>query len=175
METITTNARGISRRELLKGCVMVGASLAVGSGFVAGSSAAWAMETNHVTPSEMATLIQMARDIYPHNHVADEYYARAVKGYDSMDFKSQIADGINALNAAAQGRGYSSYLSIPWEADRVKILESMENSSFFQTIRGNLVTGLYNQPEVWTLFGYEGESYSKGGYVNRGFNDINWI
>jgi hypothetical protein len=154
---------------------MVGASLAVGSSFVAGSSAAWAMETNHVTPSEMATLIQMARDIYPHNHVADEYYARAVKGYDSMDFKSQIADGINALNAAAQGRGYSSYLSIPWEADRVKILESMENSSFFQTIRGNLVTGLYNQPEVWTLFGYEGESYSKGGYVNRGFNDINWI
>ncbi len=175
METITTNARGISRRDLLKGCVMVGASLAVGSGFVAGSSAAWAMETNHVTPSEMATLIQMARDIYPHNHVADEYYARAVKGYDSEDFKSQIAEGINALNAAAQGQGYAGYLSVPWEADRVKILQSMEDSSFFQTIRGNLITGLYNQPEVWTLFGYEGESYSKGGYINRGFNDINWI
>ena len=175
METIKTNERGISRRDLLKGCVMVGATLAVGSGFVAGSSAAWAMETKHVSPEEMATLIQLARDIYPHNHVADEFYARAMKGYDSEELKVQISSGIYALNAAAQGRGYASYLSVPWEADRVKILQTMENSAFFQTVRGNLITGLYNQPEVWTLFGYEGESYSKGGYINRGFNDINWI
>jgi hypothetical protein len=25
------------------------------------------------------------------------------------------------------------------------------------------------------LFGYEGESYTKGGYINRGFDDITWI
>ena len=35
--------------------------------------------------------------------------------------------------------------------------------------------GLYNQPEVWTILGYEGESASKGGYINRGFNDIAWL
>ena len=52
----------------------------------------------------------------------------------------------------------------------------MEDSAFFQTIRGGLVTGLYNQKAVWPLFGYEGESsYSHGGYIDRGFNDINWI
>ena len=59
--------------------------------------------------------------------------------------------------------------------DRVDILRGMEESVFFQTIRGGLVTGLYNQKAVWPLFGYEGESYSKGGYIDRGFNDINWI
>ncbi|TIP32839.1 MAG: gluconate 2-dehydrogenase subunit 3 family protein, partial [Mesorhizobium sp.] len=29
--------------------------------------------------------------------------------------------------------------------------------------------------ELWPIFGYEGESYSKGGYITRGFNDIEWL
>ncbi|MEL6523884.1 MAG: Twin-arginine translocation pathway signal, partial [Pseudomonadota bacterium] len=51
----------------------------------------------------------------------------------------------------------------------------LEESSFFQQIRGGLVTGLYNQKSVWPIFGYEGESFSQGGYLDRGFNDINWL
>jgi hypothetical protein len=123
----------------------------------------------------MATLIQMARDIYPHDQVADEYYAAAVKGYDTQDSAAMIESGIAALNAAAQGKGHASYLAIGWERDRVDILRGMEDSSFFQTIRGGLVTGLYNQKAVWPLFGYEGESFSKGGYIDRGFDDIQWL
>ena len=29
--------------------------------------------------------------------------------------------------------------------------------------------------ELYAIFGYEGSSFEKGGYINRGFNDINWI
>ncbi len=25
------------------------------------------------------------------------------------------------------------------------------------------------------LFGYEGEAFSKGGYLTRGFNDLRWL
>ena len=50
-----------------------------------------------------------------------------------------------------------------------------EGEAFFQTVRGGLVTGLYNQKAVWPIFGYEGESFSKGGYIDRGFNDISWL
>jgi len=117
----------------------------------------------------------MARDIYPHDKVGDEFYVIAVKGYDTPEAAPGIADGIAALNAAAQGRGFDSYLATGWERDRVDILRGMENSAFFQQIRGGLVTGLYNQKAVWPIFGYEGESFSKGGYINRGFNDINWL
>jgi hypothetical protein len=42
-------------------------------------------------------------------------------------------------------------------------------------VQGDLVVGLYNNQEVWPKFGYEGESASKGGYMNRGFNDIDWL
>jgi len=165
----------LTRRELLSHSVAAGAAFVVGSGYVASSTAAWAMEVEHLTPATMATLIQMARDIYPHDHVADEFYAVAVKGYDTADNAPSVEAGIAALNAAAMGAGFASYIDTGWERDRVDILRGMENSAFFQQVRGGLVTGLYNQKEVWPLFGYEGESFSKGGYIDRGFNDITWI
>ncbi|MEM8648033.1 MAG: hypothetical protein AAGF86_17025, partial [Pseudomonadota bacterium] len=58
---------------------------------------------------------------------------------------------------------------------RVALLKAMESSGFFQKVRGSLVTGIYNNPEVWPIFGYEGPSAEEGGYINRGFDDINWL
>lgn len=165
---------GLTRRALLKQSIALGAFV-VGSRFVAAPDAAWAMEVTHLQPETMATLVQMARDIYPHDHVADQYYAAAVKGYDSDETAQIIESGVASLDAAARGRGFGRYLDVGWERDRVDILRAMEEGEFFQRIRGGLVTGLYNQKAVWPLFGYEGESYSKGGYIDRGFNDINWI
>lgn len=167
--------KGLTRRELLSRTMAAGASFVVGGSFVAGADAAWAMETTALKPETMATLIQMARDIYPHDHVGDEFYAIAVKGYDTADAADAVEAGIAALNAAARGKGHADYLSIGWERDRVDILRAVEDSAFFQKVRGGLVTGLYNQKAVWPLFGYEGESYSQGGYIDRGFNDINWL
>ena len=51
----------------------------------------------------------------------------------------------------------------------------MEKDPFFQKVRSGLITGIYNNKEVWPVFGYEGESASKGGYINRGFNDLDWL
>mgnify|MGYP000418556488 CR=1 FL=1 len=166
---------GLTRRALLSRAVAAGALSVTGAGFVAAPNAAWAMEVTVITPEQMATLLQMARDIYPHDHVADEYYAIAVKGYDAEDKKAMVAEGIAALDAAAVAQGHASYLAAGWEEDRVKVLQSMETSDFFQTVRAGLVTGLYNQKAVWPLFGYEGESFSLGGYIERGFDDINWL
>lgn len=172
---MTETLKGLSRRDLLKRASAASASLVVGTGFLAGADAAWAMETAALKPETMATLVQMARDIYPHDQVGDEHYVVAVKGYDSDAAAPGIEDGIAKLNAAAQAAGHDSYLAMGWERDRVDILRSMEDDPFFQQIRGGLVTGLYNQKAVWPIFGYEGESFSQGGYIDRGFDDINWL
>ena len=167
--------KGLSRRALLAGAVSAGAIAFTGAGFICAPSAAWAMEVKIIAPGQMATLLQMARDIYPHDQVADQFYAAAVKGYDAEDKKALVESGIAELDAAAKALGHPDYVSIGWEEDRVKVLQSLEKSAFFQTVRAGLVTGLYNQKEVWPIFGYEGESYSKGGYIDRGFNEINWL
>ena len=173
--TTSKGLKSLTRRDLLKQASAASATVLVGAGFVAAPNAAWAVETNVLAPETMATLMQMARDIYPHDQVGDEYYAVAVKGYDTEDAAEGIEAGIAALNAAAQGKGHDSYLAMGWERDRVDILRAMEDSAFFQQIRGGLVTGLYNQKAVWPIFGYEGASFEFGGYIDRGFNDINWL
>jgi hypothetical protein len=34
---------------------------------------------------------------------------------------------------------------------------------------------LYDDAEVWDLLGYEGASFDKGGYLHRGFDDLDWL
>lgn len=167
--------QGLTRRALLSRAMAAGALAVAGPGFIAAPDAAWAVEVTAISEHEMATLLQMARDIYPHDRVSDRFYAVAIKGYDSEDQKAAVSEGIAALDAAAKEAGFDSYLSVGWEADRVAILRRIEETPFFQTVRGGLVTGLYNQKELWPIFGYEGESFSQGGYIARGFDDIDWL
>jgi hypothetical protein len=172
---MTKVVRELTRRALLGRAMAAGALTVTGVGFIAAPNAAWALEVAVITPAQMATLLQMARDIYPHDKVGDQFYAVAVKGYDAADKKDMVAAGIAELDAAAVAQGHADYVSIGWEEDRVRVLQAVEKTPFFQTVRAGLVTGLYNQKEVWPIFGYEGESFSKGGYIERGFDDINWL
>lgn len=179
MVTVYKKEGGLSRRDLLKrgGALGALAMLTVSASAVFSPPNAWALEVKALKPETMATLIQLARDIYPHDHVPDKFYAIAVKGYDDKAAKDEAAkkmveDGIADLDAKA---GPGGYRGLGWEDQRVAVLRQIETTPFFQTIRGGLVTGLYNQKDVWPLFGYEGESYSKGGYKERGFADIEWL
>ena len=170
-----TQPRGLTRRELLSRSLAAGGSFLVGTSWVTSQSAAWAIELTVLKPETMATLVQMARDIYPHDRIPDDRYAVAVKGYDTAEKAPMVEAGIAALDAAAQGQGHPGYLGALWEAERVAVLRTIEKGEFFRTIRAGLVTDLYNQKEIWPLFGYEGESFSHGGYIDRGFNDIAWL
>jgi len=167
----------ISRRTALKA---VGAGLIVAGtgagGLVYGHNNAWAATAENLDADTFATLVQMSRDTYPHDRLEDKFYAAAVSGLDKAAkddaaLKTMLTDGVAGLNKAAGG----SYSGITDADKRVALLKAMESDGFFQKVRGNLVTGLYNNKEAWPLFGYEGASADKGGYINRGFNDINWL
>jgi hypothetical protein len=173
-----TNATALSRRSFLKASGATTMVLAAGA--IINPIEAWGLEVKTLKPETMRTLIQMARDIYPHDRLADRYYAVALKGYDGAaaddaELQKLLESGVAALDGAAQKMHGASYVETPWEADRVAILRTQEAEPYFQKVRGDLVTGIYNNPEVWPLFGYEGESFSKGGYIDRGFDDIEWL
>ncbi len=165
------------RRQFLKGSAAM--ALTISGGALLHSHEAWGLEVKNLKPATMRTLVQMARDIYPHDRIADRFYAIAVKGFDddaATDANRKLVeDGIATLNAAARKAQKADYTGVGWESDRHAILKTIEKTPLFQKLRGKLVVSLYNQKEVWPLFGYEGESASKGGYINRGFNDITWL
>jgi hypothetical protein len=168
----------LSRRSFVKASGATAIMLAAGA--IIHPIEAWGLETKALKPETVRTLIRMARDIYPHDRLADRYYAVALKGYDEAAagdeaLRDMLESGVASLDDAAKAAHGMSYAETAWEADRVAILRGMQEEAFFQKVRGDLVTGIYNNPEVWPLFGYEGESYSKGGYINRGFDDIEWL
>ncbi len=141
---------------------------------------AWGMMVKNLKPATMRTLIQMARDIYPHDSFGDRIYAEAMKGHDKAagkdaGTKKLLEDGVALLNSKANARHAMPYTDVGWESDRVAILKEIEGDAFFQKIRGGLVTGIYNNKDVWAKLGYEGDSFSKGGYLERGFDDISWL
>ena len=42
-------------------------------------------------------------------------------------------------------------------------------------MRSTTIEHLYRNREVWQLVGYEGSSVEYGGYIDRGFDDIDWL
>jgi hypothetical protein len=169
----------ISRRTLLRTGSMTAAAVAVvPASAITGK--AWAAAPVAVSAETFATLVKLARDIYPHDKLGDQHYGKVMEGLDAAAkddpaAKALLEEGVAALNSAAIGMKYASYNGVTDEKERVAILKDMEATPFFQKVRGSLVTGIYNNPEVWKVLGYEGESASQGGYINRGFDDIDWL
>ena len=168
------------RRVFLKGAATAVPTVAIATSAGLTVSDAWAEGATTLTPAQLKTLVKMARDIYPHDFLGDSYYITAIKPWDGKAakdpaVKSLISDGITRLDQNARDRHKVAYAEVPWEADRVVLLKEIEQSDFFQKVRGNLIVSLYNQKEVWPRFGYEGSSAELGGYINRGFADIDWL
>ena len=165
----------ITRRTVLRGSAL--AIPAAAAGLAITPNAVWAQAAKNLTPATLTTLARAARDIYPHDHLADVYYINAVAGYDGAapEVRVLLTSGCIALDTAAKQKHGTEYLLVPDESDRVAILVANQDTPFFNKLRSDLVVTLYNQKAVWPKFGYEGSSADKGGYIHRGFNDIDWV
>lgn len=163
------------RRFLRTSAVAVAGTAVAGSEFLAAPDGAWAMTVTTLGKAAAATLIRMARDLFPHDSIGDTAYAKVVEKLDRRAGADQqlaglLKDGVTALDAAAK-EGYAAAS----EARRIAILASMETTPFFQTVRVAMAKDFYNDEAVWKALGYEGSSAEFGGYLHRGFDDIDWL
>jgi hypothetical protein len=170
----------LDRRVFLQGAATAVPVVAVATSAGLSIEDAWADNATTLTPATLKTLVKVARDIYPHDFLVDSYYITAVKPWDDKAakdpaVKDMINGGVSRLDQDARDRHKVAYIDVPWEADRVVLLQGIEQTAFFQKVRGDLVVSLYNQKELWPKFGYEGSSAEHGGYIKRGFADIDWL
>ncbi len=174
MRTIDPRTK-VTRRLVLRGSAA--AVPAVAAGLTISPEAVWAQAAKNLAPATMTTLARAARDIYPHDRLADSYYIVAVSAYDTAapEVQALMTDGCAALDSAAKQKHGVAYIAVPDESDRVVLLEAISGTPFFGKLRSDLVATLYNQKPVWAKFGYEGSSADKGGYIHRGFDDIDWL
>ena len=170
----------IDRRKFLRTAAAVPPAAAVAATTGLSIDDAWADNAQALKPETMKTLARVARDVYPHDHLADHYYIVAVTPWDAKaasdpKVKALIEQGVALLNEFAQARYKVPYAAVAWEEQRVTLLREIEQSEFFGKVRGDLLVSLYNNHDVWPKFGYEGSSAEYGGYINRGFNDLDWL
>lgn len=147
---------------------------------LAGQGGTWTMQLETLSPDTARTLLQMARDIFPHDILGDEFYVQAIKPYDEAakgdaKLKKMIEDGIGKLDTTSVQHHGKRYLEVNLESDRIRALGHLKRGPLFKKLRGDMVVSLYNQKELWSKFGYEGSSWEQGGYLERGFNDIDWV
>jgi hypothetical protein len=117
-------------------------------------------------------LVRMLRVMYPHDRLGDAPYQRTA---DAVFAAAGKTVGQKVAFCAAlhdlSGEGFAD-LS---DAAAVEHLTSIEGSAFFELVRSAAVVALYDDEDVWEVLGYEGPSYDKGGYIDRGFNDLDWL
>ena len=151
---------------LLTGVVVAGSPLAL-----IAPSRVWAIELTALTSGEAATLMAVTRTIAPHDKLDDAAYAFVIQAIDADAGKDghvrkMIGEGLGRLRPAFAKNS---------ESERVTTLKGIESSEFFQTVRLKTLQVLYATPIAYAYFGYEGEAFSKGGYLWRGFNDLHWL
>ncbi len=169
---------GISRRRFLKtGSGVLMGTLAAGSGalMALAPSRSWALSLNALSDSEGDKILKVTRAIFPHDTLDDAVYALVVKDLDAAAAKdsgvaSLLRDGLKELDKLAGG----DWARLDYLA-RENLVIKMAGSDFFEKIRGTSVVSLYNNEMAWAHFGYEGASYDKGGYFDRGFQDLDWL
>jgi hypothetical protein len=162
----------LRRREFLKTTGVLTGLLAAGSPWsLLAPSRAWAIDLKALTSAEGQTLMAVARTISPHDKLEDAAYGMVIQAIDG-----EAAHDANFLKMLREGAaGLGSEFATATEDQRVAALKKIESSAFFQTVRVKTLQVLYATPLAYAYFGYEGESFSRGGYLHRGFNDLRWL
>ena len=166
----------LTRREFLKGAGILTGTLAASSILsVLAPSRAWALELTTLASAQGDALLQMGKVLYPHKGLPDAVYALLAKDLDgaaSKDPKTaqMLGDGVAALDKAAGGS-----FATASDAKKLEAVKSLEGTPFFNTVRGQCISSLYNNDMAFAHFGYPGPSWEKGGYINSGFNDLKWL
>jgi hypothetical protein len=160
------------RREFLKGSGLLTGAIATSSVLATlAPSPVWAVELKQLTTAEGKTLIALGRVLYPHKKLPDAVYALLAKDLDgNAGALPVVRDGIAALDKAAGGSFVKATAS-----KKLALVKAIEGTPFFNTVRGQCITSLYNNDMAFAVFGYPGGSWEKGGYLTRGFQDLKWL
>ena len=124
---------------------------------------------DQLSEAARTTALHATRAMFPHDNLPDEAYDKVVRALEAdPEARSTLESGLSQLD------GDGAFADL--DADgRQAVLERSQESEVFKLIHATAVVELYDNPLVWKGFGYEGPSVHLGGYVNRGFDDLDWL
>jgi hypothetical protein len=167
----------IKRREFLhKGALVVaGVSAAAATATMPGLAAESGARFNTLNAHEAEVLLRMARQIFPHERLDDSYYEKTVEDLDAEASARPATAKLLKAGVARLDRSSKGNFAAQPSAAQLAALEKIQDTPFFEKVRSTELVSLYNNKQVWKVFGYQGASYPFGGYLHHGFNDLDWL
>lgn len=136
--------------------------------------AGWVDILRQISPDNAATLVSVIRTLYPHDGLQISIYRRVLVHFDRLAETPKIAALFDGFCVALTSGWPLAFADLA-ETYRVQALRRVEGTAAFTFVQRMAVRYLYDDVEVWAAFGYEGASVHLGGYVKRGFNDLDWL
>lgn len=169
-----TDNQTTRRRFLVAAIAFSGCAGTLGPSFLRISSA-WAESHGKLDEETMAAMVRMARLLYPHDAMSDEFYAEILDGAlastaSDSSFAGLLKAADEALNSARAGMRVELD-----EEQQLAIMREVESMGFFVAIQGAVRAGIYLNPVFYEHIGYPGSSKEYGGYLHRGSDDIDWL
>lgn len=171
----TRDRAGVSRRMFLMTTAMAGVTT---SAMIGSAGRAFAATLDG---GQSAILLRMVQDIYPHPDLLEISHYQAIadavttNAEGDADAARDLRDGLARIDAQSQALFGAGYTDIEDADAREGVLRKFQHDGFFQGVRWTAYFAIYNNVDVWPLFGYEGSSVEYGGYIDRGFSDITFV
>ena len=120
-------------------------------------------------------LSEVIYQLFPHPRLDKGVYEQVTlqvsdKVAQSADLTVMMKNAMESMTADTRENG----TALP-EREKEELLEKIQHTPFFQFVLNEALSGVYRHPLTWELLGFEGSSLEFGGYINRGFNDIDWL
>ncbi len=167
-------SKPVRRRSFLRIAAGSGALLAANRSLPVFAGPA-VVDPSGLTQHDQKTLVRMIQLLFPHEGLSVRVYEEAGEFLAGRHAGNQetlllLKTGIQILDDDDDR---------PWidrpAGEQLARLHEIEQTDFFHFMRHNAIEYLYRDPRVWSMLGYEGPSISFGGYLNRGFDDIDWL
>ena len=160
------------RRFLVAALSLTGAALGFSPSILAGRKS-WIASMQREPIHDALT--RAARLLYPQDALCDEVYAEVMEQdmtivADHSRFESKLQDADAALEESLSG----PFFDATPEA-QLAALQSIDQEAYFGPIQGAVANCLYSHPKAWEMMAYEGPSWTRGGWLDRGAGDIDWL
>jgi hypothetical protein len=135
--------------------------------------------TSPVDTDSRRNLVRLLRAAYPHPRFPDGPYERTADAIlsqadGSLWHRLGLREGLASLDARAASDGGQGFADLD-DSAALTLLRDIGDAAFFVFIRSVAIVSLYDDAEVHQLLGYGGPSFEQGGYLHRGFDDLDWL
>jgi hypothetical protein len=155
----------IDRRQFLVGAITLAAAQLCPLG---------ALAADPQDPGTEAEWRSVLMTLFPHPGLDPALYqpaaAALVAAAADPNVRALLAAGRASLAEAAGGAWGAADA-----AARTRAVATTVGTPLFVLLRQTAVFTFYNDPKVWAEFGYVGDAWSFGGWIDRGVDTIDWL